>query len=1146
MNDKVKSKEQLLNELVELRQRISEFKQLEIEHKRAMEALRESQELYRTFIDATSDVVFLKDEHFRHLIVNKACRESFDREEDDILGKTAFDLLPEDFAQGCQQTDSEARESGGLVVSEEHEGNRVYETRKFPVRLRDGKVGVGGYVRDITERKLAEEELKKNRDQLENMVAERTAELTKINKKLEQEIIERKQVEEALRTSEERFKETVDLLPTIVVEYDLEGLITYVNDYGYEMLGYSPADAEKGFRIPWLLPPGEIEKHMDRLDRLIKGEKIPGSEYQLFKKDGSVVHALINSAPIYRDGKVVGIRSTATDITERKRAEDALRQSEERYRTIVETQMELVCRFLPDGTLTFVNEAICQLLGQEREQIIGQNFYTYVHPDDQEKTRNNINALSRENPLGMNEERVILPTGEMRWWQWSNRALFDGESKVTEFQAVGRDITDRVETEQKLQDSEERHRLLLESSPDPIVVYDMEGRATYINPAFESTFGWSSDELLGKHIDFVPQENWPETRDAIDRMKRGESILSFETRRLTKDFGILDIQLSSSLFKDRHGNPAGNIVILRDISERKQAEEALLKSENYFRSLLYQLYEDVLVIDRDYKVTDVNKSFLTTAGRAREDIIGHRCYEISHGYNEPCDMKGEECPLLKVFETGKPCNCRHRHTRADGSKTWVDIFLSPLRDQNGDITHVIEGIRDVTDFINMEEDLRASEEKFRALFDHIPTMAFVVDRDHHLIATNWAFSQKMGEQSGKSTLELTGISPSIKEFWHTVEKQVIESGEPTWYAEVVNSPERGQIYIETRKQPIRDKAGKVSMVVGVATDITDYVKQQIALTAQLKELRVKISRETGPTIIGKSKKISEALGRVEAIAGTDTTVLITGESGSGKELVAEAIHNLSKRSEKPLIKVNCAALPESIIESELFGHTKGAFTGAVSNRIGRFEAAHGGTIFLDEIGDISPGVQVRLLRVLEERKVERVGDYRPINVDVRIIAATNQNLRSLVEKGRFREDLFYRLNVFNIHMPPLRERAEDIPLLVAHFIRECSREMGKEISSVSDEAMHSLLQHNWRGNVRELMNVVESASVLCAGKTIETEHLPPILESWTTTSMEASSDKDIREALRLTRGNKARAARLLGIHRSTLYRRMERYGIATE
>jgi PAS domain S-box-containing protein len=452
--------------------------------------------------------------------------------------------------------------------------------------------------------------------------------------------------------------------------------------------------------------------------------------------------------------------------------------------------------------------------------------------------------------------------------------------------------------------------------------------------------------------------------------------------------------------------------------------------------------------------------------------------------------------------------------------------------------------RDVTNQKLAQEAIRASEEKFRALFDHMPTMAFVIDRNHLLIAKNWAFTKKMGDQANKDTLNLVGVPKPRKEFWHGVEEQVIESGDPTWYVEMVKSNERSLGFIECKKQPIISQDGNVSMVVGIATDITDLVKERIELEDEVRELRVQISKEAGPTIIGKSKKISEALGRVKAIAGTDTTVLITGESGSGKELVAEAIHQVSRRSKKALIKVNCAALPESLIESELFGHIKGAFTGAVSNRIGRFEAAHGGTIFLDEIGDISPGVQVRLLRVLEERKVERVGDYRPIQVDVRIIAATNQNLRNLVEKGRFREDLYYRLNVFSVHVPPLRERIEDIPLLVSHFINSCSREMHKDIKSVSDKAMKTLLQHNWRGNVRELMNVIESACVLCTGETIQTEHLPPILEPWAA-SIESTSDKDIREALRLTRGNKAKAARLLGIHRSTLYRRMERYRIAT-
>ncbi|UCG12031.1 MAG: sigma-54-dependent Fis family transcriptional regulator, partial [Deltaproteobacteria bacterium] len=383
-----------------------------------------------------------------------------------------------------------------------------------------------------------------------------------------------------------------------------------------------------------------------------------------------------------------------------------------------------------------------------------------------------------------------------------------------------------------------------------------------------------------------------------------------------------------------------------------------------------------------------------------------------------------------------------------------------------------------------------------------------------------------------------------KQLWQAVEKQVIASCAPTWYVEIVDSGRRDRLYFEKRMQPIKDPDGKVSLVVGIVSDITTYVKKQITLANEIKELRVRITGDAGPNIVGKSKAIVEVLGRIKAISSTDTTVLVTGESGSGKELVAEAIHQASRRSMRPLIKINCGALPESLIESELFGHVKGAFTGAVSSRIGRFQAAHRGTIFLDEIGNISEAIQVRLLRILEDKKVERVGDYKPTQVDVRIIAATNQNLEKLVEKGRFREDLYYRLNVFNIHTAPLRERLDDIPLLVGHFLGHCSREMGKEILSVSNAVMDRLLEHSWRGNVRELRNVIESACVLCPAETIQMEHLPPLFDP-SILHVEATKEKEIIEALRSTGGNKAKAARLLGIDRRTLYRRMKRYNIVT-
>jgi DNA-binding NtrC family response regulator len=301
------------------------------------------------------------------------------------------------------------------------------------------------------------------------------------------------------------------------------------------------------------------------------------------------------------------------------------------------------------------------------------------------------------------------------------------------------------------------------------------------------------------------------------------------------------------------------------------------------------------------------------------------------------------------------------------------------------------------------------------------------------------------------------------------------------------------------------------------------------------------------TILGRSKAMQHVLGIVSSVAVKDVSILITGETGTGKELVASAIHYNSPRSSKPFIKVNCAAFNEGVLESELFGHEKGAFTGAIATRVGRFELADGGTVFLDEVGDISPAIQVRLLRVLQEKEFERVGGNETKKVDVRVIAATNKDLKGLIEKGRFRDDLYYRLNVVNIELPPLRDRTEDIPLLVSHFINSLNTEKGYHIKGISREAMQILLNYRWPGNVRELENAIESAMALTDKNVIEARYLPSFL----LLSPQAHSDfyqipKDIplREmerkimslTLERTGGNKTRAARLLGIGLRTLHR----------
>jgi two-component system, NtrC family, response regulator HydG len=347
-------------------------------------------------------------------------------------------------------------------------------------------------------------------------------------------------------------------------------------------------------------------------------------------------------------------------------------------------------------------------------------------------------------------------------------------------------------------------------------------------------------------------------------------------------------------------------------------------------------------------------------------------------------------------------------------------------------------------------------------------------------------------------------------------------------------PNRPHQVVALSSSPLRDRADRTIGTVLVIRDLTRVAEME-------GELRERYSLHN---LVGKSHTMQRIFRLLDQLMNTDTTVLITGESGTGKELVAKALHYGGLRAGKPLVTVNCSALAENLLESELFGHVKGAFTGAQRDRVGRFQAAHGGTIFLDEVGDISPALQLKLLRVLQDKTFERVGDSATYQVDVRVIAATNVNLKQKVGSGEFREDLYYRLKVLEVALPPLRERREDIPLLVQHFITSFNQSYRKSIEGVSQDALKVLMTFLWPGNVRELQHAIEHAFVLCPGPTVTLEHLPAELRDYAPSEMPATAPRpkiaaleeaDIRRALEKTGWNKAKAARLLGISRPTLY-----------
>jgi PAS domain S-box-containing protein len=361
------------------------------------------------------------------------------------------------------------------------------------------------------------------------------------------------------------------------------------------------------------------------------------------------------------------------------------------------------------------------------------------------------------------------------------------------------------------------------------------------------------------------------------------------------------------------------------------------------------------------------------------------------------------------------------------------------------------------------------------------------------------------------------------------------------------------LYVLKNGAVLRNADGAVAGAVETLTDIGDLVAKE----RTIRELKDLLAPEDGfAGIIGRSSKMLDVFALIRNAAASDAPIVIYGESGTGKELVANAVHGAGRRSKGPFIKVSCAALNESLLESELFGHVKGAFTGADKDRKGRFEAATKGDIFLDEIGDIPLSTQVKLLRVLQEKEIERVGDHQPIPIDTRIIAATHRNIERMCREGRFREDLYYRLNVIPIRVPPLRERREDIPLLVDHFAKTIRLRSEKEIQGVTEEAMEQLMAYAWPGNVRELINVLEYAFVVCHEGLISTQHLPALSgregevlrpgHSRGRSIMEDGQRERLIQVMEEAGGNRQKAAEALGVSRVTLWKLLKKYGIRPE
>jgi formate hydrogenlyase transcriptional activator len=550
-----------------------------------------------------------------------------------------------------------------------------------------------------------------------------------------------------------------------------------------------------------------------------------------------------------------------------------------------------------------------------------------------------------------------------------------------------------------------------------------------------------------------------------------------------------------------------------------------------------------------------NRRWHEYTGLTPEAVRGWGWQDAIH----PEDLKEITDKWLGFLASGQPGEVEGRLRRFDGVYRWFLFRAEPLHDESGNIVNWYGTDTDIENLKRTEEKLRQDEREIRRITDAIPATIVIQRPDGTPIYANQAVLDYSGftmEDVVASDFRARLFHPEDLERLREERQAALSRGLPFEIEQRARRKDGQYRWFLIRYNPFRDEQGRLVRWYATGTDIDDRKRTEDRVRNENIALREDIVRSSMfEEIVGSSEPLRRVLAQVEKVAPTVSTVLIFGETGTGKELIARAIHSRSKRSGRAFIRVNCAAIPPPLVASELFGHERGAFTGALQRRLGRFESADGGTLFLDEVGELPPEAQVALLRVLQDREFERVGGSHTISVDVRVLAATNRDLGAAVAQGTFRQDLFYRLNVFPIQMPALRERVDDIPILVKYLIDRYAQRAGKGIRHVSSRTLDLFQAYDWPGNVRELQNVIERAVILCDGETfaVDDTWLTPVVaphsvstRSPLVTNLVEHEKEVIEHALREAEGvigGPAGAAAKLGIPRQTLESKIKKLGI---
>ncbi len=855
--------------------------------------------------------------------------------------------------------------------------------------------------------------------------------------------------------------------------------------------------------------------------------------------DGKPKWFLLSKRPLRLGGEPLYVFSLA-DIS-------AFKNDLDRYQGFFENAVEGIFQSTPEGRFLEVNPALAAILGYgSPDQMIGTitdlRTQLYVDPADRDRL---LERLARDGFVTGLETRFFRKDGGIKWISQAARLVRDETGAVSYIEGLNVDITARKRAEEAYNDILERYRSIVTGSIDGVILCGAAGEILTANPETERIFGLSEAQLIQVGLAGIIDDGVGGLAGALGMLAESGRFRGEITGRRADGVPV-PLEVSASGFPHK-GGPDHSVWIVRDVTDRKQAESVLRENEEKFRRTFDQSPIGASILSLDYRFLRVNDALCRITGFAASELLEKSMLEITHPDDVPETISWAERLLAGEFDRYE---IDKRYVRGNGETVWVHLSVRLIRDVAGRPLYLMPMVQDVTERLRAEREMRellAEKESLRlnleAIFRAIPDAIVVVDTKMRVVKTNRPLTDVCfvddirtgpGGQQVVAGACRRGCFAALRETLAT-QKPIIE------YRVECKGQNPGRVVV-INSMPLSGESGSFIGAVLIIRDITRLADLERRLT----------DFHSHRGILGKSKVMRDLYPVLDQLAEVDTTVLLTGESGTGKELVAEAIHHGGPRTKNPLVKVNCSALSDELLGSELFGHVRGAFTGAIRDKVGRFEAAQGGTIFLDEIGDVSPRLQLGLLRVLETKEFERVGETKPRKADVRVIAATNVDLPARIRAGLFRADLYYRLKVVEVRLPPLRERAEDIPLLSDHFMRQFAANFGKIITRLSEEVMGILMAHLWPGNVRELKYAMEHACVLCPGGEILPSHLPRELLSPEPRPVAPPPPPAVRggltreavlAALADAGNNRSLAARRLGVDRRTLYRNMARLGL---